>query len=96
LLPPLRGSNDVFLVCFPWADAHGYMLSPLRGCLTGNFRTYASGYDFNNDSPYLLYAVSKAFNRKRQHPASLETGCLYFKKVIRPSLKRLWLFGRRI
>jgi hypothetical protein len=28
-LSPLRGS-DSFFALFPWADAHGYMLSSLR------------------------------------------------------------------
>jgi len=30
LLSPLRGSH-IHLDSFPWADAHGYVLSPLRG-----------------------------------------------------------------
>ena len=29
-LPPLRGSNSLFLRCQPWADAQGYSLALLR------------------------------------------------------------------
>jgi hypothetical protein len=31
LLSPLRGFKDSIRACFPWAYAHGYLLSPLRG-----------------------------------------------------------------
>ena len=35
----LRGKHN------PWANAHGYVLSPLRGYKQCIFKTYASGYE---------------------------------------------------